>query len=253
MIARFSLLLLCGMSIMWCFMPRKLVTSGFFRLQMLVALGLSVLASLTVSQLEAGAILLPPAVVTTLCVLLAVLFWIGSVFWRLELRRPGERIVFVSTIIVLVIVGAMWDRTPPEGVPGVMNPVAAFSAGLLTGGLVTTMLLGHWYLTAPTMSLEPLERLTLYFGGAGVLRVLVATAALIQGWSQLGGQSHTLWLVLRWVAGLIGPLVICAMVLRILKYRNTQSATGVLFAGVVLVFIGELTAELLRRETGVPL
>jgi len=42
-------------------------------------------------------------------------------------------------------------------------------------------------------------------------------------------------------------------VLRILKYRNTQSATGVLFAAVILAFIGETTAALLFREFHWPL
>ena len=42
------------------------------------------------------------------------------------------------------------------------------------------------------------------------------------------------------------------MVLRILRYRNTQSATGVLFVGVILTFIGEATAALLYRELSIP-
>ena len=47
MIAQFALRLICGMSLMWALMPRQHVTSGFFRIQMLVAMGLSVLATLT--------------------------------------------------------------------------------------------------------------------------------------------------------------------------------------------------------------
>jgi hypothetical protein len=42
------------------------------------------------------------------------------------------------------------------------------------------------------------------------------------------------------------------MVWRILKYRNTQSATGVLFAGVILTFIGELSAALLDKDLSHP-
>ena len=47
MIAQFALRLICGMSLMWAIMPRRQVTSGFFRIQMLVVMGLGVLATLT--------------------------------------------------------------------------------------------------------------------------------------------------------------------------------------------------------------
>ena len=43
------------------------------------------------------------------------------------------------------------------------------------------------------------------------------------------------------------------MTIRILRYRNTQAATGVLFAGVILVFLGEMSAALLLAELRHPL
>ena len=58
---------------------------------------------------------------------------------------------------------------------------------------------------------------------------------------------------MRWLAGLLGPLVIACMADRILRYRNTQAATGVLFAGVILTFIGEMSAALLYTELHVSL
>jgi hypothetical protein len=78
---------------------------------------------------------------------------------------------------------------------------------------------------------------------------------LVLAWDALAGgtQTHWLWLSLRWGAGIIGPLIVAAMTWRILKYRNTQSATGVLFVGVILTFLGEMTALLLYRELGLPL
>ena len=48
MIESFVLKLVTGISLMWLTMPRKEVTDGFFRIQMLVALGLSVLLVLLV-------------------------------------------------------------------------------------------------------------------------------------------------------------------------------------------------------------
>ena len=53
--------------------------------------------------------------------------------------------------------------------------------------------------------------------------------------------------------GIIGPIVVAVAVARILRYRNTQSATGVLFVGVILAFIGEMAGALLRNELQLPL
>jgi hypothetical protein len=47
--------------------------------------------------------------------------------------------------------------------------------------------------------------------------------------------------------------VLALMVWRILRYRNTQAATGVLFVGVIVTFIGELSATLVSRELHLPL
>jgi hypothetical protein len=61
-----------------------------------------------------------------------------------------------------------------------------------------------------------------------------------------------MWLALRWLAGILGPLVVCWMTMQILKLRNTQAATGVLFVGVILTFIGELSASLLYYDLKIP-
>ena len=57
----------------------------------------------------------------------------------------------------------------------------------------------------------------------------------------------------RWDRAVVGILAVAVMVWRILKYRNTQSATGVLFVGVILTFIGEMTGTLLFRSLSLPL
>ena len=62
-----------------------------------------------------------------------------------------------------------------------------------------------------------------------------------------------LWLSLRVLGGVLGPLLAAILVRSILQYRNTQSATGVLFAILILVFMGEMSAALLERDFGLPL
>lgn len=256
MIAQFSLRLICGMSLMWACMPRNQVTSGFFRIQMLVALGLSVLSSLTMGRLTAEAAaepMLSPQAATWGCVVLAVLAFLGSVMWTLERRRAGTYFVFliaaVSTVVLLL---SSISEESMRSLAGPLHGLSELASAALLGGATTGMLLGHWYLTAPTMSIAPLGRLTQFFGVAAVARLVVSAILLTMVWSDVAGPTQSVWLGLRWLAGVLGPLVVFVMAWRILKYRNTQAATGVLFVGVILTFIGEMTAVLLYHEMLTP-
>jgi hypothetical protein len=145
------------------------------------------------------------------------------------------------------------DPAPWSHQPGLMLLLSRLSTAAVLGGAVTGMLLGHWYLTAPTMSIEPLKRLSLVFGIAVTARLLVSLVGWFLAGDRLQTGTQLTWFALRWLAGIIGPLVIAWMALRILRYRNTQAATGVLFAGVILTFIGEMSAALLFSELKVPL
>lgn len=291
MLAQFALRLICGMSLMWALMPRRQVTSGFFRIQMLVVMGLGVLAALAtameartlVGAAQPSALGSLPLVANLLIGLIAslgLLGFLGSALWTLERRTGAERVGFgvllLSTSLIVVpnfvphVVIYVHDTTVTSvGNSGTTSQLAnalmaasEFAGAALLGSTVVGMLLGHWYLTTPTMSIDPLKRLNKLLGIAGVLRLLVSMAVVGLLSAGLLATTDTTarlssvpraWLSLRWLAGIIGPLVVSLMVWRILKYRNTQAATGVLFVGVILAFIGDMTAALLLRETGLPL
>jgi hypothetical protein len=127
------------------------------------------------------------------------------------------------------------------------------SSALTLGAAMSGMLLGHSYLTSPTMAISPLLRLNQYLGWAGIFRALISAAVLGLAWSNLHGDSTWIWLTLRWIAGVGGPILVWQMTQRILAYKNTQAATGVLFVGVILTLLGELTGTLLLVTTGYPL
>ncbi len=258
MIAEFSLLLTCGMSLMWCLMPRAKVTSGFFRIQMLIVMGLSVLAILTMGQLTSdsgerlsGNLLRDARIASGIGLLSG---YLGSILWLLDRRRAGTIAmagVMIATLTSLICSrGGMTTLATPTGA---FHFLSSFATAGVLGGSVTGMLLGHWYLTAPTMSIEPLKMLSWYFVAAVLFRLAVSAVGwMLAGQSLHGGVQWT-WFALRWLAGIVGPLAIAMMSLRILRYRNTQAATGVLFAGVILTFIGEMSASLLYSELHVPL
>jgi hypothetical protein len=258
MIAEFSLLLTCGISLMWCLMPRAQVTAGFFRIQMLLAMGLSALAILAMGQLTSTTGESLPdkwrfyARVASGFALAFAYF--GSIVWLLDRRRPGTIAVagvFLATLASLICSrGGLSTLSSPGEAFHFLSSIA--TAGVL-GAAVTGMLLGHWYLTAPTMSIAPLKVLCWYFAIAVLLRLGISSAGWIIGGQNLHSSVQWTWFALRWLAGILGPLVISVMAIRILQYRNTQAATGVLFAGVILCFIGEMSASLLFSELRVTL
>jgi hypothetical protein len=264
MIAQFALRLICGMSLLWAIMPRRQVTSGFFRIQMLVVMGLGVLAALTVESgtWQSRHLTIPKLSETWswwLSSLMALAGFAGSVWWTLERRRIGEWTGFV--ILGLSLAELTLLNLRQGGWPTwweCLDPVSQVSGAAVVGSAVVGMLLGHWYLTAPTMSIAPLQRVAQWLGVAGVVRLLLSAYVLgtcfcgVRMVTEFDGTTWT-WLCLRWLGGILGPILVSLMVWRILKYRNTQAATGVLFVGVILAFIGDMTAALLLRETGLPL
>ncbi len=256
MIGQFALRLLCGISLTWLFLPREKITVGFFRIQSLLALALATLAGVAiVSSVSApvfGAHVLPTVLAA------AGISFLSSILWTLGSRRAGTVGLF---LIALLSVGALLPSTElPKTSGGAVAVLCLFSelATSLTIGTATVgMLIGHWYLTSPTMSIAPLNTANICFASTAGLRLVVSALGLAFGWHTLTSESlhgtPLMWLVLRWLAGIVAPLVLALMVWRILRYRNTQAATGVLFVGVIVTFIGELSATLVSRELHLPL
>jgi hypothetical protein len=257
MIAQFALRLVCGMSLVWLILPRDRITPGFFRIQMLVALGLSALAALTMGNFTVAGSptdsLLTASNGRLGCLFLIGLAFLGSVVWTLGRRRAGLLCILgIAALSAGVLLLSSVSKPALETTIGGLTLFSELSTSLLIGSATTSMLLGHWYLTAPTMSIDPLYRANACFAGGAVLRLLASSGGLAVGWSSMAAGTPTLWLVLRWIAGIVAPLVLAGMVWRILKYRNTQAATGVLFVGVIVTFIGELSATLVSREVHIP-
>jgi hypothetical protein len=96
-----------------------------------------------------------------------------------------------------------------------------------------------------------LQKLVLLMGAAVVLRGVVAGGELAlvvgQGWPD---TSTWLFITLRWLAGIVGVLAVVVMTWQTLKIPNTQSATGILYVGVIVTFLGELLALLLAAQAG---
>lgn len=256
MLAQFAVRMICGMSLVLSAMPHATVASGFFRVQMLIVMGLGVLATLAAQAGSTPALSTPwiGQVHWILCVVVAALGFVTSVFWTLERRKVAamlQSVIAALSLVALCLGILLISQTWKMHWSVVL--LSDISSALTLGGAMCGMLLGHSYLTSPTMAISPLLKLNQFLGWAGILRGLISGAVLVSAWQNLHGDSTWIWLTLRWIAGIGGPLLVWQMVQRILVFKNTQAATGVLFVGVILTLLGELTGTLLLVVTGYPL
>jgi hypothetical protein len=241
-IAQFAIRLICGTGMALCVMPRRDVPAAFFRIVLLVILGLAVLFTLAA-----------PAGAFWRGAILSAVAFLGSVCWLLERRPAGTTAIGMVFLLALAEI-VLFGGGAPTAASGRhwLAAVSALASAATLGTALTGMLLGHRYLTAPGMPLAPLIWLNAGLGTATLFRFLVSATALATGFGVLVQSFDWILLALRWLAGIFGPMAVCVMVQRILRYRNTQAATGVLFVAVILTFIGELTGDLLDRTFGVP-
>ncbi|QDU30516.1 hypothetical protein ETAA8_56610 [Anatilimnocola aggregata] len=249
--------------------PAQWVTSGFFRVHLWVLMGLQTFAALALWSLRAGSPAGEGVVFwqVVAAVIAAVVSYLGAVIWMYEARSAGKAALIIVAAAAFFICLAPSAMSPgattsvtaaPIVSPGIKT-VEVLSGGLLVGLITTAMLLGHWYLNTPTMKLEPLQRLLVYLAIAILVRMVISvigTSCEAARLLQTSGGLQTSWLVfisLRWFAGLLLPLLLTYLTWQTLKIPNTQSATGILYAGVILVFIGELAAQMLSAATSFPL
>ena len=236
----------------------KLVMSGFFRVHLWVLLGVQTLAALALYSVPptAGLARGVSSGQFWLAVAAAAFSYVGAVIWMYERRIAGK-------IAIGLVAGCALAGSWLPAIMGTDKLMAFHLADKATGGTVlglvtTAMLLGHWYLNTPTMKLQPLKRLIVLLVAAVVVRALVSgSGAVLEAGRLLAlargpTSSWYLFVALRWLTGLISVAGLAGLTWQTLKIPNTQSATGILYAGVILAFIGELTSQLLSAEAVYP-
>jgi hypothetical protein len=240
MLPIFCLRLASGLLAALLLLPPALVNPRFYRTQFLTVLGLALAAAVFSDRIGEPWWLWLGFGITMLFALL------GSLVWSVEGAPAGQVVVLLSTLSAAVTLCLASRQIPFESLGSLI--VVDLSSAALLGLATTAMLMGHSYLIAPSMSLTPLLRLLKGFFVALAFRSIVAGTGL---WLWLGGHSLTasaegaLFLLMRWGIGFIGPAVLGIMAWNTAKIRSTQSATGILYVVVILVFLGELVGQVL--------
>jgi hypothetical protein len=225
------------------------------------------------------------------CASIYLLIWI-LVLAGLEWARPWELLGFaLFTLLFLAYYASLWHEKLPsssrlheltsavglcaivvsalsDSTSGIPLDEAAIRAPnfLLStfalGAAMSSMLLGHWYLVTPELSLVPIKRLTGTLLGAvvaqGVLLALTVSPELgTVPDSLLPRVQHLLvaypyFLLGRTLVGLVGTFGLAALTMWLLREGSTQAATGFLYTAVLTVTVGELIARFLFQLTRVP-
>jgi hypothetical protein len=250
MLTDFATRLAFGLAIALLVTSSRAVPLLFFRMQAQVILGLLVLAAL--DQARAGG---QPWEVWAF-VIGAVAAYSSSVSWGLGLPRIGA-----GSMALVLLVTAVWlaMSSPSRGSAiWAFNTASRLSSGLLLGTTLTAMLLGHHYLTAPAMSIDPLKRMVGFLALSLLVRSWLAGFGLYAGragtmsWAATDGISSVgTLLAARWGMGFLGTAIATYMTWKTAQIRSTQSATGILYITMIFVLFGELTSMILAGRSGV--
>ena len=248
-LTQFILRLSFGLAAAMTLVSPRQVTSGYYRNNLYVLLGLNVLAALLTGGGQVSSLPFWPSVTA------AVLSYVGAVLWLYE--RPALGLTALALVAVADLTAARLAATAGDQLIAsqVLNWLDPLTGGLLLGTTMAAMLLGHWYLNAPGMPLAPLWRLIGLLALAVALRAAICAWGLGQDVAATGwpGMTDLLFLSMRWLGGLVGTAAMAVMAWQTLKIPNTQSATGILYVAVITTFLGELASGLLSAQTGYPL
>lgn len=228
---------------MMVFTSARDVSVQFFRTVTLVVLGLSVVALLFGTW---------PLGMPGPLHLAVIAAFAGFVVWTLG--RVAAARYFTVFLFFFTSVAAVTPLARAKVYGSYANWSVAIgeqvTSALLLGSMMAAMLLGHSYLIAPSMSIDPLKRLVIWIAASVAGRAAFAGLALIvAGYNRNVSTLENSWwwslFAARWLVGLVGPAVVAWMVWQTTRIRATQSATGILYAGVILTFFGELVSQLL--------
>lgn len=276
----FLLRLSFGLSAAMATVSHRQVTSGYFRNHLYVTLGLSALAALLARTAA--------PTVFWYAVSAVAASYLGSVAWLYEKPHLGRLLLLAvaacSLFGSLANFGgqvaskseASLNANPPaiekdaraespiekypekraesmETASRVLGLLSHLTSGLLLGLTMAAMLLGHWYLNAPGMELEPLRRLLILLGVVVLLHAVVCGTGLwLEATSRHLATTWWLFVALRWLFGLVGVAALTVMAWKTLEIPNTQSATGILYVAVIGAFVGETMSLLLSAEAFYP-
>lgn len=171
---------------------------------------------------------------------------------RLWFRHPysSRPLLFAASLLggVGMLISVTYYLPPVASSFRVLSLSVYFlNSGLLLGAGVLAMMLGHSYLTQPSLSIVPLQYLVKIFmilifiaGGLALANLLAVSSLPRFREALLLNSFEGVYLWIRLLIGIMGPMVLAPMILKTVQLRSTMAATGLLYIAMLMVLIGEL-------------
>lgn len=210
---------------------------------------------------------LPTIALALFGVYLAILLF---VYFRLRFKKVAGakalvRLAAVLGSMALIVEGLIYrPASLYGGLKSIVMPLDFITAALFLGVFMLAMVFGHWYLVQ-AMPKRLLRRMTEILFVILVVRILVVgvslwiyTAEVPGGAAAVSGlmdiaQGHGMFFWQRILTGLAIPLVLSYMIWSTARMGANQSATGLLYVGVVFVIIGEMISKYMFMMSGIPI
>jgi protein NrfD len=206
--------------------------------------------NLSILSLTAGIVVL---------ILYNIVVYFGS--WKTQQPR-SRQIVTLAAILHLLSLSCLILALLPEWSPSPKNLLVVFSflgSAFLLGVVVLAMNMGHFYLTNPTLPIEPLMFLTkimlgtmIFVTGVTVLETgydLRTSPDFAQALKLESFEGLYVWG--RLLLGIIGGLAISVLSLKTVKMHATQAATGLLYVALLFILFGQAFSGFLFLSNGI--
>src|SRR2546430_11820430 len=196
-----------------------------------------------------------------------------------SLRLISGGLTVLAGLTTLFVMAMIYRPIASSNIGGAITVASFFAAALALGGVMTAMWLGHWYLVTPALSEKPLLFATSLVLIGILLQVILAISAgpMTTYANRPSTPAPTVtapatpvvsaatptpnpnikpanapvatpltaevigWL--RIVVSFVMPLILGGFILKLIRDRSFQSATGMLYLIVVLTLAGEAIAR----------
>ena len=196
----------------------------------------------------------------TLGLLAAAVAWalVADIVVISALAFSRTRPIVPTAFLLPVITGGFLAVTvalkTESGMPALLT-AHLLTSGALLGSVLVAMNLGHSYLQNAALSFDHLARLAKLFLGTAIAKTVVSAVLLApemgRWWPQLLDTLDGMLILARVVAGLGGSIVLAWMTLSCARSKANQSATGILYAAMVFVLVGEGISMYLTLGRGI--
>ena len=196
-------------------------------------------------------------------ILVLILYNVIVYFGNWKNQQPRSRqIGTVAALLHLISLSCLILALLPDWSPSPKNLLVVFSflsSAFLLGVVLLAMNMGHFYLTNPTLPIEPLLFLTrimvwvmFFVSGVTILETaydLKVSPDFAQALKLESFQGLYVWG--RLLLGIIGGIVISILSLKTVKMHATQAATGLLYVALLFILFGQAFSGFLFLENGI--